>query len=73
MNENEKVKVLNVESGKRVRENALEKRIERKEGNFLLESENKKNEICNVEKKERLIYDNCGKKCRREWYRDRGE
>lgn len=50
MNENEKVKVLNVESGKRVRKNALEKRIERKEGNFLLESENKKNEICNVEK-----------------------
>lgn len=50
MNENEKVKVLNVESGKRVRENALEERIERKEGNFLLESENKKNEICNVEK-----------------------
>lgn len=50
MNENEKVKVLNVESGKRVRENAFEKRIERKEGNFLLESENKKNEICNVEK-----------------------
>lgn len=50
MNENEKVKVLNVESGKRVRENVLEKRIERKEGNFLLESENKKNEICNVEK-----------------------
>lgn len=50
MNKNEKVKVLNVESGKRVRENALEKRIERKEGNLLLESENKKNEICNVEK-----------------------
>ena len=50
VNENEKVKVLNVESGKRVRENALEKRIERKEGNLLLESENKKNEICNVEK-----------------------
>ena len=50
MNENEKVKVLNVESRKRVRENVLEKRIECKEGNFLLESENKKNEICNVEK-----------------------
>lgn len=50
MNENEKVKVLNVEFGKRVWKNVFEKWIECKEGNFLLESENKKNEICNVEK-----------------------